>query len=65
MLGVGERFVRRLVAEHRIEIIKVGRLFRFDPDVVTAWINDRRRRPAYEVEMYHEATHGSGRRTRA
>lgn len=30
-LGVGERFVRRLVDERRIPFLKVGRHFRFQP----------------------------------
>ena len=32
------RFVRRLVAERRIEYVKVGRLVRFSPDAVAAYI---------------------------
>ncbi len=43
-LGVGVRFVRRLVAECRIPFIKVGRLLRFDPDEIEAWIDEARRR---------------------
>ena len=31
-LGVGERFVRRLVEERRIPYLKIGRLVRFDTD---------------------------------
>jgi excisionase family DNA binding protein len=37
-LGVGVRYVRRLVAEHRIPYFKVGRLLRFDADEVDAWL---------------------------
>jgi excisionase family DNA binding protein len=32
------RFVRRLVAERRIEYVKVGRSVRFSPDAVTAYV---------------------------
>lgn len=42
-LGVGVRYVRRLVAERRIPFIKIGRLVRFDPDEIEAWINEARR----------------------
>ena len=37
-LGVSTRYVRRLVAERRIAYLKVGRLLRFDADVVDAWL---------------------------
>jgi excisionase family DNA binding protein len=37
-LGVSTRYVRRLVAERRIEYLKVGRLLRFDSSAVDAWI---------------------------
>ena len=37
-LGVSTRYVRRLVAERRIAHVKVGRLLRFDADVVDAWL---------------------------
>jgi excisionase family DNA binding protein len=37
-LGVSTRYVRRLVAERRIAYLKVGRLIRFDTDVVDAWL---------------------------
>jgi excisionase family DNA binding protein len=30
-LGVNQRYVRRLVADRRIPVIKLGRLFRFEP----------------------------------
>jgi excisionase family DNA binding protein len=48
LLGVGERYVRRLVAERQIEIIKVGHYVRFDLQVVRQWVEDRRR-PAAET----------------
>lgn len=37
-LGVSTRYVRRLVAERRIAYLKVGRLLRFDADVVDSWL---------------------------
>jgi excisionase family DNA binding protein len=46
-LGVKVRYVRRLVAERRIEHVKVGRLIRFDPAEVDASI-DRGRVSALE-----------------
>jgi len=48
-LGVNDRYVRRLVAEDGIAFYKVGRLLRFDPTEVEAWlVRSRRgvRRPA-------------------
>jgi excisionase family DNA binding protein len=44
-LGTSQRHIRRLIAERRIPYVKVGRLIRFDPDEITAWL-DRGRRPA-------------------
>lgn len=41
-LGVGERFVRRLVEERRIPYRKIGRYLRFDPGEVEAWIEQCR-----------------------
>jgi len=40
-LNTGDRFVRRLVAERRIDFIKVGRFVRFDPEVLDAYIDDQ------------------------
>lgn len=45
-LGVRVRHIRRLVAERRIPYIKWGRLLRFDPDEIEAWLNEARRPPA-------------------
>ncbi|HRE00493.1 MAG TPA: helix-turn-helix domain-containing protein, partial [Ilumatobacteraceae bacterium] len=45
-LGVGERFVRRLVNERRIPFLKIGRHVRFDSGDVEAWISDTRVEPA-------------------
>jgi excisionase family DNA binding protein len=42
LLGVGERYVRRLIAERQIEFIKVGHYVRFDLRVVRKWVEDRR-----------------------
>jgi excisionase family DNA binding protein len=44
-LGVTERHVRRLVDEDRIPYLKWGRLLRFDPAEIDAWL-DRARRGA-------------------
>lgn len=41
-LGVGERHVRRLVAERRIPYIKWGHLLRFDPRDVDEWVDAQR-----------------------
>ena len=37
-LGVGERMVRRLVAERRIPIQRVGRFVMFRPEDLDAWL---------------------------
>ncbi|MEO6124938.1 MAG: helix-turn-helix domain-containing protein [Ilumatobacteraceae bacterium] len=41
-LGVGERFVRRLVEERRIPFFKIGRHVRFDLVEVEEWIRESR-----------------------
>ena len=45
-LGVGERFVRRLVSERRIPFLKIGRHVRFEVDEVEAWIQESRVEPS-------------------
>lgn len=65
-LGVNERHVRRLVAERRIPFIKWGRLLRFDPDAIAAWI-DRARVDGDTVSADREvrlaSTHAPRRRS--
>lgn len=41
-LGVNERHVRRLVNERRIPFLKWGRLLRFDPVEIEAWLDEAR-----------------------
>jgi excisionase family DNA binding protein len=45
------RFVRRLVAERRIEYVKVGRLVRFEPAAVAAYIEANRVQPVDKLEL--------------
>lgn len=45
LLGVGERYVRRMVAERQIEFVKIGHYVRFDLEVVRKWVEERRRQP--------------------
>jgi excisionase family DNA binding protein len=45
-LGTSVRHVRRLVAERRIPIVKVGRFVRFDAHEIEHWIDDHRVAPA-------------------
>ncbi|MFK8906189.1 excisionase family DNA-binding protein [Streptomyces sp. YS-3] len=40
-LGVGERFIRRLVSERRIRYIKVGKHIRIADGVLAAYIEER------------------------
>lgn len=49
LLGVGERYVRRLVAERQIEVVKVGHYVRFDLEVVREWVEARKRPPKEEL----------------
>lgn len=46
LLGVGERDVRRRVAERQIAVVKAGHFVRFDLDVVREWVEGRRRPPS-------------------
>jgi excisionase family DNA binding protein len=41
-LGITVRHVRRLVAERRVPYLKVGRLVRFDPEAINAWLDTTR-----------------------
>ena len=43
LLGVNERYVRRMVQERRIATVKVGRLVRFDLEEIREWIRQQRR----------------------
>jgi excisionase family DNA binding protein len=45
------RFVRRLVAERRIEYVKVGRSVRFRPSAVAAYIERNRVVPLSRVQL--------------
>jgi len=45
-LGVTVRHIRRLVDERRIPYLKWGKLLRFDPAEIDAWLDEARRRPA-------------------
>jgi excisionase family DNA binding protein len=42
VLGVTVRHVQRLVAEHRIPYLKVGRFVRFDPGELNVWLDEQR-----------------------
>ena len=46
-LNVSERHIRRLVQERRIPFIKWGRLLRFDPAEIDAWLDEKRRQPLW------------------
>ena len=41
-LGVTRRHVQRLVAEHRIPFLKIGRFVRFDPAELNVWLDQQR-----------------------
>ena len=42
-LGTTERHMRALIADRKIDYIKVGRLVRFDPSALDAWIKAQHR----------------------
>ena len=43
LLGVGERYVRRVVAERQVPTVKLGRLVRFDLAEIRRWLDEQRR----------------------
>ncbi len=45
LLGVAKRHIYRLVSEDRIPYLKWGRLLRFDPVEIAAWLEGFRRSP--------------------
>ena len=52
-LGVRDKFVRRLVDERRVPFVKVGRLVRFDPAQVDAWLATHSVEPVRSVTVPH------------
>ncbi|MDA8264772.1 MAG: helix-turn-helix domain-containing protein [Actinomycetota bacterium] len=45
LLGVGERYVRRMVSWRRVPTVKVGRPVRFDLAEIHEWLRRQRRPP--------------------
>lgn len=43
LLGVGERYVRRMVAERRVPVVKVGHYVRFDLADIRRFVEHHRR----------------------
>lgn len=41
-LSTSVRHIRRLVHERRIPVVRVGRLIRFDPADIAAWLDEHR-----------------------
>jgi excisionase family DNA binding protein len=41
-LGVTQRHIRLLIAERRVPFSRVGRLIRFDPAEIAAWLSQNR-----------------------
>lgn len=41
-LNVSPRFVRRLIAQRRIDYLKIGKFVRFDQADLDQWIDDQR-----------------------
>jgi excisionase family DNA binding protein len=60
-LGIQIRFVRKLVDQRRIPFVRIGRLIRFDPEEVDAWLASNRVEPIANVAWSHR--HRGGART--
>jgi excisionase family DNA binding protein len=43
LLGVGERYVRRMAAERRVPTVKIGHYVRFDLEDIRKWVEEQRR----------------------
>ena len=41
-LNVTPRFIRRLIAQRRIDYLKIGKFIRFHTDDLDSWIEDQR-----------------------
>ena len=41
-LNVSPRFIRRLIAQRRIDYLKIGKFIRFQPDELDSWIENQR-----------------------
>ncbi len=41
LLGVGERYVRRMVAERRVPTVKIGHYVRFDLADIRKWVEEQ------------------------
>jgi len=41
-MATSVRHIRRLVTERRIPYLKVGRFVRFDPEILSVWLQERR-----------------------
>lgn len=54
VLKTTPRFVRRLVAERRIEYVKVGRLVRFQESAVVEYVERNRVMPVSRAELRRE-----------
>ena len=58
-IGILVSFVRKLVDQRRIPFVRIGRLIRFDPDEVDAWLASNR------VEVVADVARFRGHRSRA
>lgn len=53
MLGVGERYIRRLVQERRVPFLKLGHYIRFDVREIGPWLDEFRRPQLRPVRRPH------------
>jgi excisionase family DNA binding protein len=54
LLGTSERFPRRLIAERRIEFVKLGRHVRIRESVLAAFISARSVGPLGHSDIWHD-----------
>ncbi|MFJ9740103.1 helix-turn-helix domain-containing protein [Streptomyces sp. NPDC101166] len=54
MLGTGERFVRRLIAERRIRYVKLGRPVRIPETAITEYVEAHTVEPIRRVRTRYE-----------
>jgi excisionase family DNA binding protein len=53
LLGVGERFVRRMVTERRVPTVKIGHYVRFDLADIRKWVDEQTRPSAQRPSVAH------------
>jgi excisionase family DNA binding protein len=55
-LSVSDGYVRKLIREKKLKAIRLGSIFRIDPDDLQAFINQLRDDPPHEPAKLHAVT---------